>query len=72
MRAFPAVVCGPALNASGLAGKPVEIITGRGNHSKNGVGVLGPAVRNALTTDGWAFDAHPGGIIIRGMRAERR
>ncbi|KAI0731374.1 hypothetical protein C8Q76DRAFT_614001 [Earliella scabrosa] len=52
--------------------KPVEIITGRGNHSKNGVGVLGPAVRNALTTDGWVFDAHPGGIIIRGMRAERR
>ena len=54
------------------AGKPIEIITGRGNHSRNGVGVLGPAVRNALTADGWVFDTHPGGVIIRGMRADRR
>ncbi|KAI0675688.1 Smr-domain-containing protein [Trametes maxima] len=46
--------------------KPLRVITGRGNHSRNGVGVLGPAVRNAITADGWVVDTCDGGLIIRG------
>ncbi|KAI0741630.1 Smr-domain-containing protein [Daedaleopsis nitida] len=52
-------------------GKPVQIITGRGSHSKNGVGVLGPAIKNALAEDGWIFDTQEGAIVVRGMRAGR-
>ena len=48
-------------------GKVVRIITGRGKHSVNGVGVLGPAVRNALTSDGWIVDTVDGGLIVRGL-----
>ncbi|EJF64082.1 hypothetical protein DICSQDRAFT_178599 [Dichomitus squalens LYAD-421 SS1] len=46
--------------------KPVKIITGRGNHSSNGVGVLGPAVKNALVSDGWIVDTIDGGLVVRG------
>ncbi|KAL1940805.1 hypothetical protein VTO73DRAFT_7846 [Trametes versicolor] len=46
--------------------KALKVITGRGNHSRNGVGVLGPAVRNALITDGWVVDTCDGGLVIRG------
>ncbi|KAI0630580.1 Smr-domain-containing protein [Trametes polyzona] len=46
--------------------KPLKVITGRGNHSRNGVGVLGPAVKNALTADGWVVDTWDGGLVIRG------
>ncbi|PIL25160.1 hypothetical protein GSI_13049 [Ganoderma sinense ZZ0214-1] len=50
-----------------FSGKSVKIITGRGKHSVNGVGVLGPAVRNALTSDGWIVDTVDGGLIARGL-----
>ena len=53
---------------TGLAGKVVRIITGRGNHSRNGVAVLRPAVKNALTSDGWIVDTCDGGLVVRGMR----
>ncbi|KAI0642110.1 Smr-domain-containing protein [Trametes meyenii] len=46
--------------------KPLRVITGRGNHSRNGVGVLGPAVKNAIVSDGWLVDTCEGGLIIRG------
>ncbi|KAH9848066.1 Smr-domain-containing protein [Lenzites betulinus] len=46
--------------------KPLRVITGRGSHSRNGVGVLGPAVRNALTSEGWLVDTCEGGLMIRG------
>ncbi|KAI0820302.1 Smr-domain-containing protein [Trametes gibbosa] len=46
--------------------KPLRVITGRGNHSRNGVGVLGPALRNALTSEGWLVDTCDGGLVIRG------
>ncbi|KAI1793497.1 hypothetical protein LXA43DRAFT_1001009 [Ganoderma leucocontextum] len=49
-----------------FSGKVVRIITGRGKHSLNGIGVLGPAVRNALTSDGWIVDTVDGGLIVRG------
>ncbi|KAI6014038.1 hypothetical protein BKA83DRAFT_685580 [Pisolithus microcarpus] len=41
--------------------KPFKIITGRGNHSANGVGVLKPAVR-----DGWNVSVWEGGLVVRG------
>ncbi|KAI0369136.1 Smr-domain-containing protein [Pilatotrama ljubarskyi] len=47
--------------------KPLRLITGRGNHSRNGVGVLGPAVKNALSSDGWMVDTCDGGLVIRGQ-----
>ncbi|KAI8981208.1 Smr-domain-containing protein [Trametes punicea] len=46
--------------------RPLKIITGRGSHSRNGVAVLGPAVKNALTADGWLVDTCDGGLIVRG------
>ncbi|KAI0083956.1 hypothetical protein BDY19DRAFT_974898 [Irpex rosettiformis] len=46
--------------------KPLKIITGRGLHSTSGVGVLGPAVKNALVEDGWNVDRWTGGLVVRG------
>lgn len=46
--------------------KPFKIITGRGNHSANGVGVLKPAVKNALVRDGWNVSVWEGGLVVRG------
>jgi len=46
--------------------KPLRIITGRGSHSANGVGVLKPAVRNALAQDGWNVGVWDGGLVVRG------
>ncbi|OSD04844.1 Smr-domain-containing protein [Trametes coccinea BRFM310] len=46
--------------------RPLKVITGRGSHSRNGVAVLGPAVKNALTADGWRVDTCDGGLVIRG------
>ncbi|CCM02562.1 uncharacterized protein FIBRA_04665 [Fibroporia radiculosa] len=46
--------------------KPLTIITGRGMHSANGVGVLGPAVKAALIDDGWAVSTFDGGLVVRG------
>ena len=46
--------------------KPLKIITGRGIHSANGIGVLGPAVKNALVEDGWDVGRWSGGLVVRG------
>jgi len=46
--------------------KPFKIITGRGSHSVNQVGVLKPAIRKALIEDGWNVGTWDGGLIIRG------
>ncbi|KAH9940867.1 uncharacterized protein BXZ73DRAFT_42487 [Epithele typhae] len=48
-------------------GKQLRIITGRGSHSRNGVGVLGPAVKNALIADGWSIIAIEGGLVVEGL-----
>ncbi|KZT21204.1 hypothetical protein NEOLEDRAFT_1139855 [Neolentinus lepideus HHB14362 ss-1] len=53
-----------AESASGA--KPLRVITGRGNHSANRVGVLGPAVRSALEEDGWHVSSFDGGLVVRG------
>ena len=53
----------------GLA-KPLKIITGRGIHSANGVGVLKPAVRAALTEDGWHVGMWDGGLIVKGKKGQ--
>ncbi|KAF8141908.1 hypothetical protein EV363DRAFT_1443823 [Boletus edulis] len=45
---------------------PLRIITGRGTHSANGVGVLKPAVRNALVRGGWNVGMWDGGLVVRG------
>jgi len=48
--------------------KPLTIITGRGIHSVNGVGVLRPAVRIALEEDGWYIGAWDGGLFVKGKK----
>ncbi|EIW79013.1 hypothetical protein CONPUDRAFT_126779 [Coniophora puteana RWD-64-598 SS2] len=48
------------------ASKPLRIITGRGTHSVNGVGVLKPAVKNALIGEGWSVGIWDGGLVVRG------
>ncbi|TFK90135.1 hypothetical protein K466DRAFT_651704 [Polyporus arcularius HHB13444] len=53
--------------AANWKGKPLRIITGRGKHSTNGIGVLGPAVKNALAADGWRADTFDGGVTVRGL-----
>jgi DNA-nicking Smr family endonuclease len=56
----------PATNA-----QPLKIITGRGLHSASGVGVLGPAIKNALIEDGWNVDKWSAGLIVRGRLLRR-
>jgi len=46
--------------------KPLKIITGRGNHSVNRIGVLKPAVRAVLTADGWFVSTWDGGLVVKG------
>ncbi|KZP13206.1 hypothetical protein FIBSPDRAFT_798033 [Athelia psychrophila] len=46
--------------------KTLTIITGRGLHSTNRVGVLKPAVRSALVADGWHVATWEGGLIVKG------
>ena len=45
--------------------KPLKIITGRGTHSLNKVGVLKPAVRKALVEDGWVVSSWDGGLVVQ-------
>ncbi|KAH7885770.1 hypothetical protein F5I97DRAFT_1875240 [Phlebopus sp. FC_14] len=49
--------------------KPLKIITGRGTHSAGGIGVLKPAVRNALLQDGWNVGVWDGGLVVRGRNS---
>lgn len=46
----------------------LTIITGVGNHSKNRVGVIGPAVQNALEGEGWRTSKRPGAIVVSGAK----
>ena len=55
-------------NSFFLLAKPLTIITGRGIHSVNGVGVLRPAVRIALEEDGWYIGAWDGGLFVKGKK----
>ncbi|KAG8899299.1 hypothetical protein FRB99_006817 [Tulasnella sp. 403] len=47
---------------------PLTIITGVGNHSKKKVGVIGPAVLNALDREGWRTSKRPGVVVVTGRR----
>ena len=51
--------------------RPLKIITGRGKHSTNGVGVLGPAVNNVLSDEGWNVGKWDAGLIVRGKTSRR-
>ncbi|EKM82015.1 hypothetical protein AGABI1DRAFT_70625 [Agaricus bisporus var. burnettii JB137-S8] len=46
--------------------QPFKIITGKGSHSVNKVGILKPAIRNALVEEGWAVGSWEGGLVVRG------
>jgi len=49
---------------------PMQIITGRGNHSVGGKAVLGPAVHDALIKDGWNVSRYPACLVVRGHRRD--
>lgn len=51
-------------------GKPLKIITGKGRHSVGGVGVLKPAIRDALIADGWVVSSFAAGLVVK-TRARR-
>ncbi|KAG9040642.1 hypothetical protein FS837_000366 [Tulasnella sp. UAMH 9824] len=51
--------------------KYFSIITGRGNHSRGGVGVIGPAVKNFLESEGWRFTQRPGTFVVTGSVRKR-
>ncbi|KAG6916195.1 hypothetical protein DXG01_008077 [Tephrocybe rancida] len=48
--------------------KPLKIITGRGSHSVNQIGVLKPAIKKALIEDNWSVGSWDGGLVVRGKR----
>ncbi|KAI0030074.1 hypothetical protein K488DRAFT_28149, partial [Vararia minispora EC-137] len=48
------------------ADSPLQIITGRGKHSRQGKAVLLPAVRTALVEDGWTVSSFDAGLVVRG------
>lgn len=56
------------LNVEWHLAKPLNIITGRGTHSANRVGVLKPAVKSALVEDGWHVGAWDGGLVVKGKQ----
>ncbi|TCD71803.1 hypothetical protein EIP91_003146 [Steccherinum ochraceum] len=51
--------------------KPLKVITGRGSHSVNGVGVLGPRIKAALIADGWNVGSWDAGLVVRGKVLRR-
>ena len=55
-----------SVRTSDTVAHPMRFITGRGNRSVGGKGVLGPAVYNALIEDGWNVSKFAGGLTIRG------
>ncbi|KAI0916639.1 hypothetical protein AcV5_003070 [Taiwanofungus camphoratus] len=60
------------LHEGGISGsKPLKIITGRGMHSANGIGVLGLAVKSALLDEGWTVGTWDGGQVVHAKVAER-
>ncbi|KDQ26818.1 hypothetical protein PLEOSDRAFT_1044205 [Pleurotus ostreatus PC15] len=48
--------------------KPLRIITGRGNHSVNQVGVLKPAIRKKLQQEHWDVRGWDGGLVVLGKK----
>ncbi|KAF9526081.1 hypothetical protein CPB83DRAFT_858307 [Crepidotus variabilis] len=60
------VIVKEILIESAPLGKPLKIITGRGNHSAGRVSVLKPAVKNALVNSGWDVSSFDGGLVVRG------
>lgn len=46
------------------AANPLEIVTGRGAHSANGIGVLKPALKNRLTELGLNVILFDGGLVV--------
>ena len=44
--------------------RPLKVITGKGSHSVNGIGILNPAIRNALRLDGWNLIQRDGEILV--------
>jgi len=55
-----------------MPSNPFTIVTGKGNHSKGKVGVIGPAVENALEAVGWRMSNRPGAIVVTGLKRKRR
>jgi hypothetical protein len=49
----------------------LKIITGRGAHSFNHIGVLKPAIKKELVEDGWAVRGWDAGLIVHGKRPGR-
>jgi hypothetical protein len=56
----------PTLIFPRFSAKPIRIITGRGNHSNNGVSVIKPAVSRALREEGWKMDIGDAYIDVKG------
>ena len=52
--------------------RPLKIVTGRGSHSTNGVGVLGPTVKRALESEGWNVERWSAGLLVRGRVTNSR
>ncbi|KAI0311360.1 hypothetical protein OF83DRAFT_1295445 [Amylostereum chailletii] len=52
--------------------KPLKIITGRGNHSHQGKGVLLPAIKAALVQEGWNVSTFDAGLVRRSHRNKRK
>ncbi|KAF9785202.1 hypothetical protein BJ322DRAFT_1108660 [Thelephora terrestris] len=52
--------------------KPLQIITGRGAHSANGVGVLRPALKNKLTELGWDMQTRRKVITYKSRNRRKR
>ena len=46
--------------------RSLTIVTGKGNHSKGGVGVIGPVVYNTLEAEGWRVTKRPGAVVVSG------
>lgn len=51
---------------AGSRAQGFTIITGVGRHSEGGRGKLGPAVKQALTSDGWRIEMNTGSITVKG------
>ncbi|GES92636.1 SMR domain-containing protein [Rhizophagus clarus] len=48
--------------------KPLKIITGKGNHSPNGVAKLPNAINKFLIEDNWKITKHTGYVLVHGLK----
>ncbi|RIA97063.1 hypothetical protein C1645_687216, partial [Glomus cerebriforme] len=48
--------------------KPLKIITGKGNHSPNGVAKLPDAINKFLTEDNWNITKNKGYVLVYGLK----